>query len=475
MKKNLSIIIITFVLLIVISTCVNASEKITTTDIHNAVNNNDNVEIILEDDIYLESTVVIPEGKNVTLDLNGKQITVKKNGERSLYAIDNYGELTLKDSVGNGTITARGIENLPGGTMKIESGKIISCDSNGGAAIWNEANLTINGGTFETAYVGTPSDSVGAGCLNNSGGVTVVNGGAFQSVNRRTYAIISTGEIQLNNNPIVTGAHGGLAIDAGVATVDGGKYSSTEYYGLYVSNDGMGAESEGARVTVNGGEFTGKKYSVWIGSDVNNPVNSTIVITGGKFNNPLNVQNNVVESAGIKVKGGQFVEDVTDYMEDVGDDYVQYILDGIYYVAKLNEIIIEENENGTVQASLDKAIVGQSIEITIDPNDGYKIGSVRIYDEKGNEINVINNTFIMPDSKVNIKVNFESISAKDETTQEEPAKEEVEEKESIKEDSKEKDETPKTGTKDIIFYVCIATGVISLVGTVKSRTGKHSK
>lgn len=239
-------------------------------------------------DVYLTETIVVEAGSETIFDLNGKNITVQKNGERSLYAIDNYGTLTIMDSLGTGSITARGVENLGSGVMTVNSGKIISCDTNGGASIWNEATLYVNGGTFGTVHVGSPNDTYGAGCLNNTG-YALITGGTFDSVNRRTYAIISTNEMEITpaegKEVNVFGAHGALSSDGGTLVVNGGNYSSSDYYGLYVSNDGFGADPIQAAVTVNGGTFDGANYSVWIGSDYNDPVNSTIVINDGVFKN----------------------------------------------------------------------------------------------------------------------------------------------------------------------------------------------
>ena len=231
-------------------------------------------------DTQISSTIEILEGKNITLDLNGCAVTVPAAGSdgRSLYAISNNGTLTICDNSTeqNGSITARGIQNIGNGILTINSGTFVSCDANGGAAVWNEATAYINGGTFKTMYVGSASDNYGPGCLNNSG-TAVITAGTFESVNKRTYAVISTGTITITpaegKEVIVSGAHGGLAVDSGVAVVNGGSFSSTEYYGLYVSNDGMGADPMKAAVTVNGGTFSGANYSVWIGSDYNNPVN----------------------------------------------------------------------------------------------------------------------------------------------------------------------------------------------------------
>ena len=296
--------------------------------------------ITLTADISDMETVTIPAGKELTLDLAGYTITAAVNAtdsSRHYYAIDNSGTLTLKDTDGNGKIEARGILNKSSGTMTIESGHFVAIDSNGGAAIWNEGNLTMNGGTLEVTYVGTSSDQYGVAGLNNSG-TAVINGGTFTSVNKRAYAIISTGNITVNT-ATVSGAHGGLAVDAGTAVVKGGTFTSTEFYGLYVSNDGKGTDPEKAAVTVNGGEFTGKTYSVWIGSDVNNPVNSTIEIFGGTFNNKLSIQKNVEEAAGIVIKGGTFKEGIGN--AKLADGYAINETTGVVFsaVAKVGETL----------------------------------------------------------------------------------------------------------------------------------------
>ena len=266
-------------------------------------------------------TIEISADKNLILDLNGNTLSSSirvDNAAKHYYAIDNYGSLTIEDSSSEqtGTIRARGVENLGNGVLVINSGNLYSIDSNGGASVWNEASLVVNGGRFYTEYVGSASDSVGIGCLNNQGSA-LITGGYFEDVNKRTYAIISTGEIVINpgegKSVTVKGAHGGLAIDSGTAVVYGGDYSSDEYYGLYVSNDGEGLDPETATVTVHDGVFNGHAYSVWIGSDYNNPVNSTIEILGGTFVKPLNAQECTREGA-IKIKGGIYESNPSDYV-----------------------------------------------------------------------------------------------------------------------------------------------------------------
>ncbi len=275
--------------------------------------------IVLEQNVVLPTVLVVGEDQQITLDLNGKYIDTIRNEstQKSPYAIENYGTVVALDSVGGGYIRARGAFNNSG-TLTIQSGKYIACDENGGAAIWNEGNVYIEGGTFTTEFVGTSGDKYGVGCLNNSGYAHITKG-IFTDVNARTYAIISTNEIEIDpardEDVQVSGKHGGLGVDSGTAIVNGGSYTSEDYYGLYVSNDGKGLDPISAAVTVNGGSFDGKTVSVWVGSDYNDPVNSTIEINGGTFLKPLNAQD-VSREGAIQVKGGTFSSDVSAYVAD---------------------------------------------------------------------------------------------------------------------------------------------------------------
>lgn len=298
--------------------------------------------------------VPVKEGQNIVFDLNGHTLETGLQQEgRHYYAIDNYGTLLIKDSSAGqtGTIRARGVENLGKGKLTIESGTIVSVDANGGACVWNEADVTITGGTFKTEFVGSPSDNVGVGCLNNQG-TALVTGGTFNDVNRRTYAIISTGHIEISpakeGAVEVFGAHGALSVDSGTAVVNGGSYVSSDFYGLYVSNDGLGADPMQAVVTVNDGTFDGKTYSVWIGSDVNDPVNSTIAIKGGTFLKEINRQD-VSRADAIQISGGTFSAPVD--LDLCADGYIPTaITEGettTYGVKATEAVAVIANADGT--------------------------------------------------------------------------------------------------------------------------------
>ena len=300
-------------------------------------------------DVELSGAVNIQDGKNVTLDLNGKKLsTTTKAGDatRHYYAIDNYGTFTLRDSSAaqTGEIRARGIENLGSGKMVIESGKIVAIDTNGGAAIWNKADLTINGGKFVAEHVGASGDQYGPGCVYNNGKLTI-NGGTFKSANKRTYAIVSkSGAVTITpaegKTVEISGAHGGLGIDGGTAIINGGSYASDDYYGLYVSND-----FETAEVTVTGGTFDGKEYSAFIGSDGSNSVDSKLIIKGGTFNKPIHAQDNTSKGA-IQVSSGTFSSAVP---KDYCAEFFKPVqnADGKYTVEKVKTNNVKINFGGT--------------------------------------------------------------------------------------------------------------------------------
>lgn len=335
--------------------------------------------ITLLSDVELSSTIVIKDVMNVTLDLNGKKLsTTTKTGDatRHYYAIDNYGTFTLRDSSAeqSGEIRARGIENLGTGTMTIESGKIVAIDANGGAAIWNNANLTINGGTFVAEHVGASSDQYGPGCVYNNGTLTI-NGGTFTSANKRTYAIVSkAGTVTITpadgKNVTISGAHGGLGIDGGTAIINGGSYASSDYYGLYVSNDAGTAD-----VTVNGGTFTGKKYSVLIGSDGSSSVTSTLKIKGGTFDMPIHAQENTIDGT-IAISGGKFKFKVDDKYFDGDHACSTDTTDGYYTVAG----------HPIISAGL---TISADMSFRVKVRSGYENGSLRYYYDTIGENNTI--------------------------------------------------------------------------------------
>lgn len=183
-------------------------------------------EFTLTEDVTLAEPLKIQAP--LVLDLNGYTITagLKQEG-RHHYAIDNYAHLTL---VGAGAINARGVQNF--GTMVIDGDiTITNVDTNGGSAIWNEGDLTINNGTFTTNSE-AGEGSYGAALNTRAGGTATVNGGNFSAYSQLTYAIINEGTTTINN-ATVKSKHGAVAgASSAKTTIYGGSFELMENPGI---------------------------------------------------------------------------------------------------------------------------------------------------------------------------------------------------------------------------------------------------
>ncbi len=298
-------------------------------------------EITLLADIALTEQVKIAEDKEITLDLNGKAITIPQVEGTSPYAIENKGNLTVKDSTGNGSITSRGVDNY--GTMVMESGTIIDCDE-GGSAIYNEngARFTMNGGTLKATYMGHSDNSTGGACLRNNG-IAIFNGGTLDSISARTYAIISyAGSLTVSN--VTMNAPRGVAIEGGTVEIKGGSFATFKspaaaetYPTLYVYN--------ADQITVSGGTFTvpDGEQPVW------NTSSTTIFITGGSFTGNMAGKSEYHANSNITISGGSFSEPVPAKFCTEGVTFV--VSNGMYTVADLSEAIT----SGDVEVAVPKA------------------------------------------------------------------------------------------------------------------------
>ena len=179
--------------------------------------------VVLSEDVVLSKPLKVEQP--MVIDLNGYSITTQLKEEgRHHYAIDNYSVLTLQ---GEGEINARGVENF--GTMTVDGNiTITNVDTNGGAAIWNEGDLVINGGTFKT-NASAGEGSYGGALNTRSTGKAVVNGGTFEAYSQLTYAIINDGETVIND-AVVKGKHGAVsgAESNDKTTINGGSFELME-------------------------------------------------------------------------------------------------------------------------------------------------------------------------------------------------------------------------------------------------------
>lgn len=292
--------------------------------------------------------VVVPEGVNITIDLNGKKITNSVG-----HTIMNNGTLTIE---GEGTV-----DNI----------------THGKAALYNKGTVTLNGGTFDRTQENGQSDSSSGGnsyyTIKNVGNMTINEGvnvltakgngelGRFSSLvangyyNGTTYdndkgeekptLTINNGTFSGGLNTIKNDDRAELTINNGtfknfyqatvqnhnIATINGGTYkaasdaSSTgkETYGVY--NCGCGANIDRGTLTVTGGIFEGADYAI---ADVSSQT-AVVNISGGSFSGAKGAVKGTNSNAIISISGGVFDSNVQAYAADgykaiqvTGDKYV---------------------------------------------------------------------------------------------------------------------------------------------------------
>ena len=236
------------------------------------------VNIVLANSITTNN-FVIPEDKDVTLDLNGRTVT---NAES--HTILNKGHLTLKDSSAD---KSGQIISLKSNTAALRNGDNAVCVVEGGTISRDGAD----GNTWHTVEnFGTMTFNGGKVIANDGKSFAIVNGWNYIPVPGEQKATMTINDIEMTASPNgfkncaggtltmnggtlrCTTGYWGLSNDStGVATINGGKIISDEYIAI---SDG------GAKMEINGGTFTGLQGSLY----VQNWAKDTVV-KGGSYQN----------------------------------------------------------------------------------------------------------------------------------------------------------------------------------------------
>ena len=203
--------------------------------------------VVLDDNIEVDATVVIPEGAEVTLDLNGKTLT---------------GTMHKND----GAV----VKNQ--GTLTITNGTISSTADNGGSAIMNAGTLTVK----DSILNGAPNanGSWPSYTVNNTGVMTIINTkitsyhGSVASYNDGAIVTLKNSEIAMVGIPGFTN-HGVYTYSNGKVVINGGTYVNAA-----TDQNSTGGSVINGAVEILAGTFSGRleNYS------------GTPVIKGGTFN-----------------------------------------------------------------------------------------------------------------------------------------------------------------------------------------------
>ena len=234
------------------------------------------VNIVLTNSITTNN-FVIPEDKDVTLDLNGRTVT-----NAGSHTILNKGHLTLTDSSAD---KSGQVISLKGNTAALRNGDNAVCVVEGGTISRDGAN----GNTWHVVEnFGKMIFNGGKVVLENGNGFAITNGwNYFDPGASTTHAVMEINALELDTDSsgIKNCRYGDLTVNDVTVTSTGYWALSNDYLGTAVINGGtltsssFKAVSNGAAMTVNGGTFNGTQ-----GFFVQTYATST-VLNGGTFAN----------------------------------------------------------------------------------------------------------------------------------------------------------------------------------------------
>ena len=296
--------------------------------------------ITLENGTYVMSedttaTIKVPNGKNATLDLNGKTLT-NKTGEHTII-----------------------VEN--GATLTITGNGIVDNVSHRKGAIVNSGEVTLNGGTFKrSAEKGTYSSNGNGGnswyTIANYGtmeintGVTVENAGGYSSMIRNGGDVTADCNLTIEGGNFAGGINTVKNDSFGVLTINGGNFSNTAQY--VIMNWNKAEITAGTFRTLD--TASAVLFTSAFGSNANYV--GELTISGGEFKHASDTQEMIVDhydetnKGNAVVTGGKFDADISKY---IPTDYVQSA-DGT--VEKLGETNAVAKVGGTYYKTLADAV-----------------------------------------------------------------------------------------------------------------------
>ena len=331
--------------------------------------------------------------KNVTLDLNGKNLTF------SYITVSKGGNLTIKDSGNggtyNGTSANYSVYVKRGGIFNLESGTLTNSSTNpktqnvvvrvegGTAATPVASTANIKGGKIETK--GTPVFVFDPGAtVNVSGGELTGSGLACIAGNGTkgqggTTINVSGGTLTANAADKASAACGIYHPNEGTLNITGGTINVA---------DGVGVLMRGGEMTMTGGEINATGDATRTGSvgdteqkigvsgvifdrDANYPAVATTSIkidgdakvSGAKAAVELINDNNVADAkSAFKLKGGTYSSDVSALLDE---NSVAEEKDGVYVVTTYYAQV-GETKYATLQKAADAATAGQTVTVLND-------------------------------------------------------------------------------------------------------------
>ena len=268
--------------------------------------------------------MMVPKGKEVTLDLNGKTLEAANNGfirvEGSFILQDNAGNGVIKATKDYGSPYTTGIIYVDGedAKMTMKSGNIYAVRDNPanngqfGIGLWRGADLTIEGGKIEAGWYAVSGN--GQNTTQNS--VINITGGELISAADYAVYLPQAGTTTISGGTI-KGACGAIGMRSGTLNIndqakligegtgDSGQWGDgTGTMGYAVINIGTGNQNTYGDCTVNitGGTFIAKGKSVGIAKREDGAHhNITVSVTGGTFSD-LSATDYIAEDGNVNIE-----------------------------------------------------------------------------------------------------------------------------------------------------------------------------
>ena len=263
--------------------------------------------------------VTIPEGKAITLDLNGKKLTNKAS-----HTIANNGTLTVTDSIGGGVVdnithAKAALSNAVGATATLEGGTFMRSKEAG-----KDGNNSGGNSYYTIENYGSMSFGSGASVENAGHFSSMIRNGGKNTAESPAEMTINGGTFSGGINTIKNDDYGNLTINDGdfdntsqyvimnwsKATINNGTFkTSSKATSAVLFNSSYGNDpADIGSLEVNGGTFTTNSAAQPVLTnyyDANNTATST-VINNGIFNGDL--VNESEHKGPLSVSGGTFTD-----------------------------------------------------------------------------------------------------------------------------------------------------------------------
>lgn len=291
-------------------------------------------------DVTLTEGVTVAADDEITLNLNGKNVT---------YTSDVAGEAMITN---NGNLTISG----EGSIVYTYTGEADATYSKGNYTISNRGTLMVESGTIENA---TAKMSHVSYTIDNGGnGKTVISGGKV--INTNNYAIRQFASGTNENTLTITGgevsgtravwmqAAGSNTADAPTISLnmEGGKLTGTgesASYQLAVYSYSYGNDMKNISINIEGGEVVG---DIALTGGKNKTNAETVVITDGTFTDLYSYAEDAVASKTINISGGTSTNQIAETYLAMGYQSVANT-EGTYtveYTGELSELVIVDGE-----------------------------------------------------------------------------------------------------------------------------------